>query len=191
MVSKALKFLTSLREERPDLASALDELCVLYEGKLWHQLSLKLENVVDDAGFQIGDTLISLYRHFVSEFGGKLNPLKFVQFAVRVSERIDNIDERMEFLVDVQDHLKQESHVTRLTALIEPSLYVQMALLQDKLIKGETEQCKRALSEAKETLESLSNVRALIEGGWDENGKPRWIQLSVQRSIMPTVNCIV
>lgn len=176
MVAKALQFLSSLREERPDLASDLDELCVLYEGKLWHQLSLKLESIVDSDGFKIGEALIRLYKHFVSDFGEKLNPLKLAQFAVSVSERLIDVDERIGFLESVQKGLKDDARMsTRLTTAVEPSMFVEMAILQDKLLKGEIDQSKRALNEAKETLEQLKNVEHFLTACTMPMAMSRWI----------------
>ena len=176
MVAKALQFLASLREERPDLAADLDELCVLYEGSLWHQLSLKLESIVENEGFKVGDALIRLYQHFVSDFGDKLNPLKLAQFAVKVSERMTDGDARIRFLEGVQKNLTEDARLmTRLSTAVEPSMFVEMAILQDRLAKGETDVCKRALNDSKETLEQLTNVQSMMPIWWCGWMTSRWI----------------
>lgn len=76
MSSKISEFIANFSKERPDLSSGLSELQALYEGRLWHQLSIKLEELLSSKEFQLEEALITLYSGFVSEFISKLNQLK-------------------------------------------------------------------------------------------------------------------
>lgn len=166
-----MEFLTSLRAERPDLADDLDELSVFYQSELWHQISLKLESIVQSEGFGIGDTLLLLYKHFVASFGSKLNQLKLAQFAVKISERISDINERIGFLEELQKTLKENAVAsTNVATAMGPQLFVEMTVLQSKLMKEEIELCKKKINEAKETLEELNNVDPLFQLLFCEKG---------------------
>ena len=49
----ALQYLESLRNAHPELADWYNSLADLYQKKLWHQLTLKLEQFVALAVFQV------------------------------------------------------------------------------------------------------------------------------------------
>ena len=77
-ISPFLKGLTP--SLRPSLTSSPQ--C---QQKLWHQLSLLLEDCVGDPDFQrIPGLLIDLYTNFVLLFALRLNALKLAQIAVKV-----------------------------------------------------------------------------------------------------------
>ncbi|KDO58796.1 hypothetical protein CISIN_1g0437801mg, partial [Citrus sinensis] len=48
----ALQYLESLRNDHPELGEWYNALADLYQKKLWHQLTLKLEQFVAHAVFQ-------------------------------------------------------------------------------------------------------------------------------------------
>lgn len=49
----ALQYLDSLRNSHPELADWSNTLADLYQRKLWHQLTLKLELFISHAAFQV------------------------------------------------------------------------------------------------------------------------------------------
>lgn len=60
----ALQYLDSLRNSHPELSDWLNSLSDLYQRKLWHQLSLKLEHFVALAVFQVNSSaFFALYFH--------------------------------------------------------------------------------------------------------------------------------
>jgi len=68
----ALQYLESLRNSQPELAEWYNSLADLYQKKLWHQLTLKLEQFVALAVFQVplfffALELYCIYACFVSE----------------------------------------------------------------------------------------------------------------------------
>ncbi|KAF9595495.1 hypothetical protein IFM89_000583 [Coptis chinensis] len=63
-----LQYLDSQRESHPELAEWYTELADLYERKLWHQLALKLDQLISLPIFQAGNVLIDLYNNFITEF---------------------------------------------------------------------------------------------------------------------------
>ncbi|KAL9324490.1 hypothetical protein ACSQ67_009347 [Phaseolus vulgaris] len=71
----ALQYLESLRNSQPELAEWYNSLADLYQKKLWHQLTLKLEQFVALAVFQVplfffALELYCIYACFVSEMCG-------------------------------------------------------------------------------------------------------------------------
>ena len=62
MMDKQLAWLESAQIQRPGAAAELSDLGELYDRKLWHQLTLKLDVALDRPAFQQDDFLIQLYR---------------------------------------------------------------------------------------------------------------------------------
>lgn len=61
----ALQYLESLRNANPELSEWYNALSDLYQRKLWHQLTLKLEQFVALAVFQVPKYLLETYiLHF-------------------------------------------------------------------------------------------------------------------------------
>ena len=56
----ALQYLETLRNVHPELSEWYDSLADLYQRKLWHQLTQKLEQFVALSVFQVGSALILL-----------------------------------------------------------------------------------------------------------------------------------
>lgn len=62
MMDKALAWLEESQLERPTAAAELGELGELYSKKLWHQLTLKLDDVMSLSTVQADGFLVPLYR---------------------------------------------------------------------------------------------------------------------------------
>ncbi|CAM6085195.1 unnamed protein product [Calypogeia fissa] len=165
----ALKYLETQRAEQPELSEWYSSLADLYERRLWHQLTLKLEQFVALAVLQAGDTLIKLYHNFISDFETKINLLKLAHFSVIVSRQYAEGDVAIHFLEEVIEKLG----ATREKRIEEPSdkfrtskdrrieeaiLYVKMQIAALKLQQGDRKQCKVLLEEGKTTLDSMTDV---------------------------------
>lgn len=83
-----LQFISASQEKRPDIVAELQELGELYSKKLWHQLTVKLEQLIEDDRFQRDGFLIALYQNFISGFAHKINLLKLSFFAVTVAKQM-------------------------------------------------------------------------------------------------------
>lgn len=64
----ALQYLDSLRNSHPELAEWYNTLADLYQKKLWHQLTLKLEQFVALTVFQVGFLQLTTFSMNVSTF---------------------------------------------------------------------------------------------------------------------------
>lgn len=150
----ALKYLELQRAAQPELAEWYTSLADLYERKLWHQLTLKLEEFVALAVFQAGDALIQLYHNFISEFETKINLLKLAHFADIVSRQYTEKEVAISYLEEVIEKLR----ATKQRRIEEPTLYIKMRIAALRLEGGEQKECKKLLEEGKNTLDSMTDV---------------------------------
>eukprot|EP00899_Mesostigma_viride_P024438 jgi/Mesvir1/5179/Mv15314-RA.1 len=153
MVS-CVQFLESQQLKYPELASWYGQLGELYSRKLWHQLTLKLEEFVALAVFQTGDALIHLYHEFIADFALKINFLKLAQIAVVTSRQYKNPDDAHRFLSTVVDKLSGEKS----SRVAEPLLYIRMQMASIKLNSGDVAACKAAMEEGNAALENLTDL---------------------------------
>ncbi|KAI3946567.1 hypothetical protein MKX01_014425 [Papaver californicum] len=150
----ALQYLESQRSAQPELAEWYNSLADLYQRKLWHQLTLKLDQFVALAVFQAGDTLIQLYHNFITEFETKINLLKLAHFAVIVSRQYAEKEAAIGYLEGIIEKLR----ATRETRIEEPILYIKMQIAAFRLEKGEQKECKNLLDDGKTTLDSMTDI---------------------------------
>ncbi|KAJ0477793.1 putative proteasome component (PCI) domain, 26S Proteasome non-ATPase regulatory subunit 13 [Helianthus annuus] len=132
----ALQYLDSLRNTHPELSDWYNTLADLYQRKLWHQLTLKLEQFVALAVFQVfgtaGDALIQLYNNFITDFETKINLLKLAHFAVIVSRQYSLKEDAISYLEGVIEKLR----ATKETRI----------------------ECKNLLEDGKSTLDSMTDI---------------------------------
>ncbi|KAI3690188.1 hypothetical protein L2E82_48163 [Cichorium intybus] len=150
----ALQYLDSLRTTHPELSDWYNTLADLYQRKLWHQLTLKLEQFVALAVFQAGDALIQLYNNFITDFETKINLLKLAHFAVIVSRQYSEKEAAISYLEGVIEKLR----VTKETRIEEPILYIKMQIAIFNLEKGDQKECKNLLEDGKSTLDSMTDI---------------------------------
>ncbi|CAI0473003.1 unnamed protein product [Linum tenue] len=150
----ALQYLESQRNAQPELAEWYNSLADLYQKKLWHQLTLKLEQFVALAVFQAGDALIQLYHNFITDFETKINLLKLAHFAVVVSRQYQEKEAAIGYLDGVIEKLQ----ATREQRIEEPVLYIKMQVAIFKLEQGDQKECKKLLEDGKSTLDSMTDI---------------------------------
>ncbi|KAL5538954.1 hypothetical protein UlMin_042993 [Ulmus minor] len=150
----ALQYLESLSNAHPELAEWYNSLADLYQKKLWHQLTLKLDQFVALAVFQAGDALIQLYHNFITDFETKINLLKLAHFAVIVSRQYPEKEAAISYLEGVIEKLR----VTREQRIEEPILYIKMQIAVFKLEQGDQKECKKLLDDGKSTLDSMTDI---------------------------------
>ncbi|KAB1226365.1 hypothetical protein CJ030_MR1G020582 [Morella rubra] len=177
-----LQYLESLRNAHPELADWYASLADLYQRKLWHQLTAKLEQFVALAVFQAtrlstqmsdsglgadivffvdeetcnlaGDALIQLYHNFITDFETKINLLKLAHFAVIVSRQYSEKEAAISYLEGVIEKLR----ATREQRIEEPILYIKMQIAIFKLEHGDQKECKNLLDDGKSTLDSMTDI---------------------------------
>ncbi|XP_008805479.1 26S proteasome non-ATPase regulatory subunit 13 homolog B-like [Phoenix dactylifera] len=150
----ALQYLEAQRNARPELAEWYDAMADLYQKKLWHQLTLKLDQFFALAVVQTGDTLIQLYHNFITDFETKINLLKLAHFAVVVSRQYTERETAISYLEGMIEKLR----ATRELRIEEPILYVKMQIAAFNLEKGDQKECKKYLEDGKTTLNSMTDI---------------------------------
>ncbi|CAK9200246.1 unnamed protein product [Sphagnum troendelagicum] len=150
----ALRYLEMQRAVQPELAEWYSSMADLYQRKLWHQLTQKLEQFFALTVFQAGDVLIQLYYNFITDFETKINLLKLAHFVVIVSRQYPEREAAIQYLENLIDKLRASGQ----RRVEEPILYVKMQIAAFKLQGGEQQECKKYLEEGKATLESMTDV---------------------------------
>lgn len=154
MASKVLDFLEALQQEHAAIAADVAELATLYQKKLWHQLTVKVEECFSKAEFNKGDIPFRLYENFISDFAHKINLLKLSQFAVHVSKHLPSKEQALKFLQQVRTKL-QESKLSRSA---EPLLFLHMHIAQAQLELGQLQDAKGTIESGHDELQTMSSV---------------------------------
>ncbi|KAH8078531.1 hypothetical protein JL720_9728 [Aureococcus anophagefferens] len=147
----------------PEAAADLAALGRLYEGKLYHELTLALETFVNDPGHQgRGRLLLDLEQHFLSKFEGKLNQLRYALIfgaIVRASVEAGGTLSGPEGIAKLEGAL--EAKGARLG--VEPGLLLRfdVALLKLAAPAGPTRRSSRRsrpLDDAQPTMDALTGA---------------------------------
>eukprot|EP00958_Prasinococcus_capsulatus_P022344 scaffold3142_cov416-Prasinococcus_capsulatus_cf.AAC.11 len=146
-------FMNTLSNDHPAVAALCTQLADLYQRKLWHQITTKLEEVVNSPEFQ-GELLIKLYQNFVEDFDLKLNKLKLVQFAVLVSRQYSDPAEAEKFLEKVVAKLA----ATKAVNVNEPILFGRMQIALLKLQTKDLDLCRDLVEAGAKELDGLLDV---------------------------------
>ncbi|CAH2046285.1 unnamed protein product [Thlaspi arvense] len=176
----ALQYLESQKNAHPELGEWYNSLADLYQKKLWHQLTLKLEQFIALSVFQdpeirlnddsvlyelvfeifelgfldAGDALIQFYNNFITDFETKINLLKLAHFAVVVSRQYPEKEAAVNYLEGVIEKLK----ATKEPRITEPIIYIETQKALFKLEQGDQKECKKILDDGKSSLDSMTDI---------------------------------
>eukprot|EP00045_Choanoeca_perplexa_P005269 m.44580 g.44580 ORF g.44580 m.44580 type:complete len:376 (-) comp13029_c0_seq1:117-1244(-) len=120
----------------------------LYTRKLWHQLTIKLLEVVNDPMFANGG-LLELYESFITDFASRINPVSLVNLCLVVATQIATPEDALAFLINIQSQVEKSDEATVLTMASVAELYLRTEQL---------DQCKSILKEAAASLEKIDGV---------------------------------
>jgi len=135
-----------------DVANKLRELKELHEKRLWHNVTLKLVEIVEVPEMRGSPGLIPLYTNFIKSFETKLNQLTLSKILVVISKSFSQDAEAIEFLEAAATRLQAGDHV-------ESYLLVRSVIAQLKLKeKQNLEECKKLLETIQERLEGIAGV---------------------------------
>eukprot|EP00891_Asterochloris_glomerata_P005712 jgi/Astpho2/5712/Aster-02950 len=149
-----LQWLESAQAKWPEQASTFHEFGNLYQRKLWHQLTVKIDEALQQPGFRQGSLLIPLYENFISAFAHRLNLLRLAHTAVVVSQQYKQPAEAVTLLERVIKGLADSTQ--RVTD--QPALFLRMHIAQNRLQMGEVEECKTLVEQGKEQLDKMHDV---------------------------------
>ncbi|WZN66798.1 regulatory subunit of 26S proteasome [Chloropicon roscoffensis] len=167
----------TLPQNVKDKCAKLRTLC---EQRLWHQLSLLLEECVGDAGFQrIPGLLVDMYTNFVLPFALRLNALKLAQIAVKVSQQHAQPQQAIEFLEGTKALLndagagsssssgagaskgvedEEEGSPQKEEVDTEPTLFLKMSIGQLFLQSGSTDKASDLMDLGIKMLDRMEDV---------------------------------
>ncbi|XP_011306849.1 26S proteasome non-ATPase regulatory subunit 13 [Fopius arisanus] len=142
----------SQKQNTPDkeLAAEWAQLEELYNKKLWHQLTLKLETFVKHPSLQKGDNLIQLYKNFLSTFENKINPLSLVEILAHVIEQFTDKREAIKFLESTEPKVEKNNEAVSLCKVL------QGQILLDKL--NDQEKTKKVIEDVEAMLDNADGV---------------------------------
>lgn len=140
------EYLQSQQQSRPDHAQWFAAFEELYTKRLWHQLSTKIFEYIEQAPGN--KDLLGLHRSFVADFEMKMNPLLLVDFASKVVSQISNPDTCIEFIETLKPKVKHN----------------KMASVLCSIIIGEQQQMKNDVAAVERLLEELSSEIDDVDG---------------------------
>ncbi|XP_043286701.1 26S proteasome non-ATPase regulatory subunit 13 [Venturia canescens] len=151
-VPKDVSTFLSQNQNVPDkeLAAEWVQLEELYNKKLWHQLTLKLEVFVKHPALQKGDNLVQLYKNFLSTFESKINPLSLVEILAHVIVQFEDKQEAITFLEKTEPKVSSNNEAVALCKVLAGQI------LLDKL--NDQEKTKKIIDEVEVMLDNADGI---------------------------------
>ncbi|CAH1758349.1 11476_t:CDS:2 [Entrophospora sp. SA101] len=129
----------------------------LYDRKLWHQLTLKMEEFFSEQ--DSGPFQIPLFRYFISDWENKMNKLKLVTLGLSVLKQFGDYNQALEFLTSLVEKVNSpETHDAYVLAVMETA-YI-------KLMLNDLEGTKSAIDECEKILDSFDSVETIIHASY-------------------------
>lgn len=137
------------RKSTGELAQEWNTIEELYNKKLWHQLTLRIQQIVTNPLLAQGDGLIKLYQNFISDFEHRISPYALADIATHVVKQIKDPKDSIEFLRKMQEKVKS-SHEANILCLTSIGVV--------KLKQKDMEATKDVIREAHVALDELDGV---------------------------------
>ncbi|KAJ3179719.1 26S proteasome regulatory subunit [Gaertneriomyces sp. JEL0708] len=165
-----------LRESRDKASPALKEFFTrfedLYDRKLYHQLTVTLEEFVNLKNENVEQWFLPLYEHFVSDWEGKMNQLSLVQFVVRASKVLGDPAKSIEFLTPLHTRLsnppksKKDDNPTHTTETLSAHVLLSTAIASYTL-HSNTEAAKDLLDKCESIMDKeLTYVVPIVSAAY-------------------------
>lgn len=143
---QVVQYLQQQQQAKPEHAQWFATFEELYTKKLWHQLSTKIFEYIEQAPGN--KDLLSLHQNFVVDFEMKMNPLLLIDFASKVASQINNPDACIELIESLKPKVKHN----------------KMASVLCSIIIGEQQQMKNDVAAVEKLLEELSTEIDDVDG---------------------------
>lgn len=137
-----------------EVASEWAKMEELYNKKLWHQLTLRLQNFVKNPIFSKGEGLIRMYENFISDFEHRINHLSLAEIIIFVVKQIADPKQAVDFLEKIKEKVKASTEA-RVLCLTQ----IATIKLKTKDLDGTktvVEECQGVL----DTLDGISSVHS-------------------------------
>ncbi|GBP73727.1 26S proteasome non-ATPase regulatory subunit 13 [Eumeta japonica] len=118
-------YLSKKQAADPNLAQDWAKLEELYNKKLWHQITIKLEQFVKHPSLQTGDNLIQLYNNFLTTFENKINPLSLMEIVAHVVQQYSDKKEAIAFLEKLEPKVKINDEALALCKVLQGQIHLE------------------------------------------------------------------
>ncbi|CAH2056042.1 unnamed protein product, partial [Iphiclides podalirius] len=118
-------FLSKKQAADPELAADWAKLEELYNKKLWHQVTLKLQDFVNYPSLQSGDNLIQLYNNFITVFENKINPLSLVEIVAHIVQQFKDKKEAIAFLEKIEKKVHINDEAVCLCKVLQGQIHLE------------------------------------------------------------------
>ncbi|KAG9304257.1 hypothetical protein G9A89_019819 [Geosiphon pyriformis] len=129
----------------------------LHERKLWHQLTLKIEELFANPASR--DFQIPLFQHFISDWENKMNKLKLVTLGLSAAKQFDDQTAALSFLTSLVQ--KVDTPQTQ-----DAYVHAVMETAYMKLLLRDLEGTKAAMDECEKILEKFDSVETVIHASF-------------------------
>ncbi|MBN3309942.1 PSD13 ATPase, partial [Amia calva] len=150
------------KSSTPEMATEWHTLEELYNKKLWHQLTLKITDFVQDPCFASGDGLIKLYENFLSDFEHRINPLSLVEIILHVARQMTDPNTAITFLEKTKEKVKSSDEAVILCKTTIGSLKMEI---------NDLPATKKLIEEVEEMLNNLPGVTSVHGRFYDLSSK--------------------
>eukprot|EP00697_Spironema_sp_BW2_P013612 gnl/Spiro4/3784_TR1864_c0_g1_i1.p1 gnl/Spiro4/3784_TR1864_c0_g1~~gnl/Spiro4/3784_TR1864_c0_g1_i1.p1 ORF type:complete len:417 (-),score=88.97 gnl/Spiro4/3784_TR1864_c0_g1_i1:126-1292(-) len=139
-------FLSQLALRVTDLQSTIQQLLNLYQTKLWHQLTVAVEEFVRSPYFEANKHELPLvYHNFVKDFESRINPRKLVQLAAFIAESFEDPAKSLEFLELISSKNEVRADDAAKCLCSNALALILMRMGQDDKVKASLEASKALL----------------------------------------------
>lgn len=124
----------------------------LYNKKLWHQLTLKIQEMVLKTELQSGQALIKLYENFITDFEHRINTLSLVEICLPIVRQYKDTlgnDAAIAFLEKLREKVKNEN---------EPRILCNTSIGTIHLSEKKFEETKKIVEQTSDELNNLDGV---------------------------------
>lgn len=143
----------------PALKPFFDDFAVLYDQKLWHQLTVRVEEFISLS--EARPMIHPLYRDFiVGKWDRKMNPMSYVRVTIAAAHELPDT-EALELLDSVASATK-----ALISTLQECYVLIAMEAAQYRLRAGDLESTKKAIDECTPIVNSLIGAQSSVKAAY-------------------------
>jgi 26S proteasome regulatory subunit N9 len=106
MSSRVETYLNERKSVDNVLANEWLELESLYQSRLWHELTLRVQSLVHRDELQQGDQLLRFYENFLSDFEHRINQLALVEIIIPITRTFKQVDQTVQFIQQIREKVK-------------------------------------------------------------------------------------
>ncbi|CAG8473224.1 3011_t:CDS:2, partial [Scutellospora calospora] len=129
----------------------------LYDRKLWHQLTLKIEEFFTEP--TSGPYQIQLFQYFISDWESKMNKLKLVRLGLCVAKHFSDYNEALAFLTSLVEKVDTPETRDAYVLAVTETAYIKLRLF-------DLEGTKAAMDECEKILDTFDSVETIIHASF-------------------------